>query len=388
MKKAVIVSAVRTAIGRYGSMLANFRSPELGAFAIQEAVKRAKLQASDIQEVIMGCVLTAGLGQAPARQAAIKAGIPVEVGALTINKVCGSGLKAVVLAAQAIKLDEAAFIVAGGMESMSNAPYLVPKARFGYRYGNGKLIDAMEFDGLWDIYNSFPMIETGNIIAERFKLTREEIDLYASRSYDLALASREKFKEEIVPIEVPQRKGDPILFDYDEGPRKSPPEALAKLRPAGKGPFVTAGNASQLSDGASALVVTSEEKAKEMGLPIMATIGEYVTSGTHPEWVMEAPIPGVRKLLEKTGFEIKDFDLIEHNEAFASASVAIQKEFSIPDDKFNVNGGAVALGHPIGCSGARILTTLLYEMKRRDSKRGLATICLGGGNAVSMIVER
>ncbi|MFX0092611.1 MAG: thiolase family protein [Candidatus Hodarchaeota archaeon] len=388
MRKAVIVSAVRTAIGRYGSMLASFRAPELGAIVIREVVKRATLEASDIQEVIMGNVLSAGLGQAPARQAAIRADIPVEVGALTINKVCGSGLKAVVLAAQAIKLGEADFIVAGGMESMSNAPYLVPKARFGYRMGDGKLIDAMQLDGLYDIYNNFAMVETGNIIAERFNLTREEVDAFASRSHDRALASREKFKEEIVPIEVPQRKKGPILFDYDEGPRKSPPEVLAKLRPVGKGSIVTAANASQLSDGASALVVTSEEKAKEKGLPILATIGDYVTSGTRPEWVMEAPIPGVRKLLERTGLTIKDFNLVEHNEAFASASVAIQKDLSIPDDIFNINGGAVALGHPIGCSGARILTTLLYEMKRRNDKRGLATICLGGGNAVSMIVER
>ncbi|MEW6069494.1 MAG: acetyl-CoA C-acetyltransferase [Candidatus Thermoplasmatota archaeon] len=388
----VITSAVRTALGRFEGSLRDFPVPQLGALVIKEALKRSNLAPEQVNEVIMGLVVSAGLGQNPARQAALGAGIPKNVGAITVNKVCGSGLKAVMLAAQSIKAKDAEIVVAGGMENMTRGPYLLDKARFGYRLGDGKFIDAMVYDGLWDVYNNFHMGVTGERIAERYKLTREEIDRFALRSHRLAAkATKEgKFKDEILPIEIPQKKAPPIVFDKDEGIREDTSmEALSKLRPAFKPDgLITAGNASQISDGASALVVMSSEKANELGLKPLVKIIGYHTSGVEPENVMEAPLPTVRELLAKTNFTIEDMDLIEHNEAFASASVVIQKEFNIPDDKFNVHGGAVALGHPIGASGARVLTTLIYALKDRNKKRGLATLCLGGGNAVAMIVER
>ena len=391
MKEIVILSAVRTAIGKFNGTLSNFPAQKLGAVAIKEAVKRAGVEPDAVEEVIMGNVVSAGLGQNPARQAMIHAGLPVGIGAVTVNKVCGSGLKSVMIAASSIKAGDADCIMAGGMENMNLAPYLLYNARYGYRLGEGKLVDAMVFDGLWDIYNDFHMGITGEIIAEKFNVTREEADKLALRSHQLAAkaTSEGKFKEEIVPVEVPQRKKDPIKFEIDEGVRADTSlEKLAKLKPAfKKDGLVTAGNASQISDGAGAVVVTSREKADELGCKPMAKIIDYNTGGLAPELVMEAPIPTVRALLEKTGFSMDDIDLFEHNEAFASASCAVQKELGVPDEKFNVHGGAVALGHPIGCSGTRVLITLMYALKQRGLKRGLAVLCLGGGNAVAMIVE-
>ncbi len=391
MKEAVIISAARTAIGRFNGTLSGFSAQKLGSFAIAEAVKRAGIEKDDVQEVLMGNVVSAGLGQNPARQAAIGAGIPVEAGATTVNKVCGSGLKTVMFAANSIKIGEYDTIVAGGMENMTRTPYVLDKARNGYRLGNGEIIDAMVNDGLWDAYNNFHMGLTGEIIAELYDLSREDVDKFALRSHQLAsIATQEgKFNDEIFPIEVPQRKGDPIVFKEDEGVRPDTTlETLGKLRPVfKKDGLVTAGNASQISDGASAAVVMSGEKAESMGLEPMAKITDYNTAGVVPEHVMKAPVPAMKELMKRNDLTIDDIDLIEHNEAFASASAAVQKEFDIPEDKFNVHGGAVALGHPIGCSGTRVLTTLLYAMKDRGAHRGLATLCLGGGNAVAMIVE-
>ncbi len=392
MTEVVIASAVRTAIGRFQGSFSKTPPQKLGGAVIAEAVRRAKVDPSQVQEVIMGNVLGAGLGQNPARQAAIEAGIPYEAGSMTINKVCGSGLKAICIAANSIKTGEYEIIVAGGMENMTRAPYILREARAGYRLNDGKLVDTMVYDGLWDAYNDFHMGNTGEIIAERFNLTREEIDAFAARSNQLSGKATEKgyFKDEILPIEIPQRKGDPIVMDKDEGVRPdSTAEGLARLKPVFReGGVVTAGNASQISDGASAVVVTTADKAAELGAEVLGKIVAYNTSGVEPAQVMYAPVPGVYKIMETTGFTMDDFDLVEHNEAFASASLAVQKEFSIPDEKFNVHGGAVALGHPIGCSGTRILTTLLYALKNKGGKRGLATICLGGGNGVTMVLER
>ncbi len=386
MNEVVIVSAVRTPIGKYLGSLKDIRAPKLGSLVIEEAVKRAGIEDEDVQEVLMGLVISAGLGQNPARQAALGAGIPVTSGATTINKVCGSGLKSIMMAANSIKAGEYDVIAAGGMENMSGAPHILRKARQGYRLGNGELVDAMVFDGLWEIYNDYHMGMTGERIAERFGLTREEIDSFAVRSHKLAHKATENgwFDHEIIPVE--HRRG---TLEEDEGIRAdSTVEKLSKLKPVfKKDGMVTAGNASQLSDGASAVVVMSGTKAESLGLEPMARIVDYHTSGVKPENIMEAPIPTTRELMERNDLSVDDIDLIEHNEAFASASVAVQQEFDIPEDKFNIHGGAVALGHPIGCSGARVLTTLLYAMKRRDAHRGLATLCLGGGNAVSMIVE-
>lgn len=391
MKEPVIISAVRTAIGKFNGTLKNMRATELGGIAVDEAIDRANIQKEDVEEVLMGNVLSAGLGQNPARQAQLNAGVPVEAGATTVNKVCGSGLKTVMMAANSIKAEEYDTIVAGGMESMTNGPYLLKKARSGYRLGNGELVDAMVFDGLWDIHNDFHMGLTGERVAEHYDLSREEIDGFALRSHKLADKATKagKFEEEIVPIEVPQRRGDPIVFKEDEGIRSdTTTESLSKLRPAfKKDGVVTAGNASQISDGASAVVVMDKAKAEENGIKPMARIIDYVTSGVKPADVMEAPVPGIREILKRNDLTIDDIDVIEHNEAFASASLAIQKEFDIPDDRFNVHGGAVALGHPIGCSGARVLTTLIYAMKQKDAERGLISVCLGGGNAVTMIIE-
>ena len=392
MEEVVIISGVRVAQGKFGGALKDFSAPRLGGMVIKEAVKRAGIQPKDVDEVIMGNVVSAGLGQNVARQAAIHAGIPYEVGALHVDKVCGSSLKSVVLAAQAIKAGDANCIVAGGMESMSNAPYLLDKARFGYRLFNGEIIDAMVNDGLWDIYNNFHMGMTGEVIAEKYDISRDDCDEFSAWSHQKATEATENgsFKEEILPIEIPQKKGEPIIFDKDEGIRpNTTKEKLGKLKPFfKKDGIITAGNASQITDGAAAVVVMSKKKASELGLEPLGTIIDYNTSGVKPEYVMEAPIPGVKKLLKKTGFTIDDIDLVEHNEAFSSASVAVMRELDIPKEKFNVHGGAVALGHPIGASGARILVTLLYAMKQYKKHRGLATICLGGGNAVNMIVER
>jgi acetyl-CoA C-acetyltransferase len=392
MNEAVIVSAVRTAQGKFDGALKSYSAPELGGIVIKEAVKRGHLQPQDINEVIMGNVVSAGLGQNVARQAAIAAGIPYEVGCFHIDKVCGSSLKAVVLATQAIKLGDADCLIAGGMESMTNCPYLLDKARFGYRIFDGKIIDAMVHDGLWDAYNNFHIGMTGEIVAEKYHISREACDELAFGSHQKAAKATEtgKFKDEIVPIEIKQKKGPPVMFSTDEGIRKNTTrEGLAGLKPFFKeGGVITAGNASQITDGASAVVIMTKEKAKKENHDILGTIKGYNTVGVKPEYVMEAPIPGVTKLFKSMNLSIDDIDLVEHNEAFSSASAALIQELGIPQEKFNVHGGAIALGHPIGSSGTRILVTLLHEMKQYKKHRGLATICLGGGHAVSMIVER
>ena len=392
MKDVVIVSGARTPQGKFAGALKGFQAPQLGGIVIKEAVKRAGIKPKDVDEVIMGCVVSAGLGQNVARQAAINAGIPYEVGALHVDKVCGSSLKAVVLAAQAIKCGDADIVVAGGMESMTNVPYALPKARFGYRMFDGKIKDLMVYDGLWDVYNDFHMGNTGEVIAERHNISREDCDKFALWSHQKAAKATEdgSFKDEIIPVEIPQKKGEPVVFDKDEGIRPDTTlEKLAKLPPFfKKDGVVTAGNASQITDGASAVVVMSKEKAEKLGIEPLATIKGYNTSGVEPAYVMGAPIPGVKKLLKDMKLSIDDIDLVEHNEAFSSASVAIMREFDIPKEKFNVHGGAVAIGHPIGSSGSRILITLMYAMKKYKKHRGLATICLGGGNAVQMIIER
>jgi len=392
MKDVVIVAGVRTAQGKFAGALKGFSAPQLGGIVIKEVVKRAGIESKDVEEVIMGNVVSAGLGQNVARQAAINAGIPYEVGALHVDKVCGSSLKAVVLAAQAIKCDDAEVIVAGGMESMTNCPYSLPKGRFGYRMFDGKITDLMVNDGLWDIYNNYHMGNTGEVIAEKFKLKREEIDEFAMKSHLKAAKATEegKFKDEILPIEIKPKKADPFTFEKDEGIRANTTmEKLAKLPTVfKKDGVVTAGNASQITDGASAVVVMSADKAKEIGAKPIVTIRDYNTAGVKPELVMYAPVPGVKALLKKTKLKTDDIDLVEHNEAFSSASLAVMKEFGFTHDMFNVHGGAVAIGHPIGSSGSRILITLMNAMKQQNKHRGLATICLGGGNAVSMIVER
>jgi acetyl-CoA C-acetyltransferase len=392
MKEIVIVSGARIAQGKFAGALKSFSAPQLGSIAIKEAIKRAGLEPKDVNEVIMGNVVSAGLNQNVARQAAIAAGIPYEIPAFHVDKVCGSSLKAVVLAAQAIKCDDAEIVVAGGMESMTNCPYILDKARFGYRLFDGKLIDSMVNDGLWDVYNKFHMGMTGEIIADKYNITREDCDRFAAWSHEKAAKATDegKYKEEIAPVEIKQKKGDSIIFDKDEGIRKdSTVEILAKLKPVFKeGGVVTAGNASQITDGGSAVVVMSKEKAKTLGITPLATIKGYNSSGVRPDFVMEAPIPGVKNLFKKMDLSIDDIDLIEHNEAFSSASIAVMKELKIPKEKFNVHGGAVALGHPIGCSGSRILITLMHALKQYKKTRGLATICLGGGNAVSMVIER
>lgn len=388
MREVVIVSACRTPIGKFSGAFKNIDAPKIGRIVVEEAVKRSKVKPEEIDEVILGNVLSAGLGQNPARQAMIAAKLPYEIPALTINKVCGSGLKAVALAADTIKAGNADVIVAGGMENMTRAPYLLKKARFGYRLFNGKVIDAMVHDGLWDIYNDFHMGNTGDLIAKKYAVTRKEMDMWALGSHQKAAkaTSDGKFKDEMISVKLPMDEGEIAM---DEGIREDTSyEKLAKLKPFFKeDAFVTAGNASQISDGASALVVMAKEKAKEIGIKPFVSIRGYSVSGVEPEWVMEAPIPAVRMLLKKTKLKIEDVDLFEHNEAFASATVAVAKELKIPHEKLNVHGGAVALGHPIGCSGARVLTTLIYAMNDRKAKRGLATLCLGGGNAIAMIIE-
>ncbi len=392
MKQAVIISAARSAIGKFQGSLKNFSAPELGALAVRAALERAQLDPNQIDEVIMGCVLQAGLGQNPARQAALKAALPNTVAALTLNKVCGSGLKAVMLAAQAIACGDAEIIVAGGMESMTNAPYLLTKAREGYRIGNGELIDSLVHDGLWCAFDQWHMGETGEVVAERYQITRTMQDDFAYNSHRKAIAAIEagRFQDEIFPIHIPQRKGDPLVFATDEGPRaESSVESLSKLKPAFRQDgTVTAGNASQINDGAAALVVTSEEKAKALGIEPLARITAQATSGIEPKLVMMAPVEATRKVAAKAGWNLQDVDLFEFNEAFSSQSVALTNVLELNPERINVNGGAVALGHPIGASGARVLTTLLFEMQRREAHRGIASLCLGGGNAVALAVER
>ncbi len=391
MKEAVIVSATRTPVGKFGGGLKDLSAPKIGAIAVREAVRRAKLEPKDVEECIMGNVISAGLGQNPARQAALWGGLTDEIAALTINKVCGSGLKAVMLAADAVLAGKERVIVAGGMESMTNAPYLLEKARFGYKLFDSSLIDAMVRDGLWEVYNNFHMGNTGEIVAERNGITRADADKFALWSHQKSVKAIKSgaFKDEIVHVELPSKK-EISIFSQDEGPREDTTlEALAKLKPVFKNDgILTAGNSSGINDGASALVVMDSDLAKEKGMKPMVRVVDYVTSGVKPELLMEAPIHAVRKLLQRNGLEVKDIDLWEHNEAFSTASVATMRVLGIPESKFNVNGGAVALGHPIGCSGARVLTTLIYAMHAHDAKRGLATLCLGGGNAVAMLVER
>ena len=390
-RDAYIVSACRTAIGEFLGGLSSMTAPQLGAVAIKEAVHRAGIKPDQVEEVLMGNVVQAGVGQAPARQAMIHAGIPNTVGAVTINKVCGSGLKAVMLAAQAIKAGDGDIFVAGGMESMSNAPYYLPKARVGYRLGNGELVDAVIADGLWDSFNNFHMGSAAEHIARKFHVTREDQDRFSADSHKKAVKAQQEglFKDEIVPVMIPQKKGEPKCFCLDERPRPdTTAESLAKLRPAfEKEGTVTAGNAPGLNDGASAVVVMSEKAMKATGAKPMARINGYSTGGTAPEMVFYAPVVAVRKLAERLGRKTNAWDLIEANEAFAAQAIVDAKELEWDPAKLNVRGGAVALGHPIGASGARILTTLLYTMRDTKAKTGLATLCLGGGNAVAMSVE-
>jgi acetyl-CoA C-acetyltransferase len=392
MENPVIVSAVRTPIGKFLGTLAAVPAQRLGAAAVKEAVVRAGLKPEQIDEVIMGNVVGAGLGQNPARQAAIFGGIPDTVPAMTVNKVCGSSLKAVVLAAQAIKCGDADIVVAGGMESMSNAPYLIKNARGGFRMGNQTVYDAMIHDGLWDAYNDYHMGNTGEVVAERWNVTREEQDAWAVGSHKKAIAAIDAgmFKREIVAIEIPSKKGDPIRFDTDESPRRETTiEALRALKPAfKKDGTVTAGNAPGVNDGASALVVMSKAAAKRLGIKPRAEIVAYASSGLAPELVMMAPEKAVRMLWEKTGWTPDGVDLYEFNEAFAVQQVALQRVLGLNPAKHNVRGGAVALGHPIGASGARILTTLLHALEDRNEEKGIAALCLGGGNAVGMAIRR
>ncbi len=392
METVVIVSAVRTPIGRFLGSLKDVPAVRLGSLVVAEALRRASLDPGEVDEVILGNVVSAGLGQNPARQAALGAGLPDTVAALTINKVCGSGLKSVVLGAQAVALGDARFVVAGGMESMSNAPYLLQGARTGLRLGHGKMLDAMIHDGLWDAYEDYHMGNTGEVVAQEYGITRQAQDEWALSSHRKALAAIEagKFQAETIAVEVPQRKGDPVLFEVDESPRAdSTLEALSKLRPAfRKDGTVTAGNAPGVNDGAAALVVTSAAEAQRRSLQPLARIVAYATSGIAPRLVMMAPERAVRMVLDKTGWSMDEVDLFEFNEAFAVQQCALVQELKMDAARVNVHGGAVALGHPIGASGARVLTTLLYALQDRGLKRGIAALCLGGGNAVAMAVER
>jgi len=391
LRDVFIVSAARTAIGSFLGTIKDFKAPELGGLAIKEAVKRAGISGGDVEEVIMGNVVSGGLGQAPAKQAAVKGGIPYTVSCFAVNKVCGSALKAVVLAAHAIWLEEKEIIVAGGMESMSQAPHLLWGAREGVKFGDLKIKDSMILDGLWCAFDDHHMGNTGEVIAEKFGAAREEQDVYASSSHQKAIHAIERgyFKDEIFPVEVPQRKGDPVIFEIDEGPRKDATlEKLTKLRPVfKKDGTVTAGNASSLNDGAAAVVVASEEAVKDKNMQPMAQILGATTNGVEPSMVMYAPKGAIEKLLANVGWKIEDVELFEINEAFSSQLVVLIKELGLDREKVNVHGGAVALGHPIGATGARILTTLIYALKHRGLKKGIASLCLGGGDAVAMAVE-
>jgi acetyl-CoA C-acetyltransferase len=390
VEQAVIVSACRTPIGKFGKSLADIHPSRLGATAVRGAIERAGIEPKDVDEVLVGNVISAGLGQNVARQVAIYSGVPVHVGSTSINMVCGSGLKSVMLASQAIRAGDREVVVAGGTESMSGAPYLARGIRWGKKYGDAKLEDAMIIDGLWDVYNGFHMGLTGERVAKKYGVTRAEADEYAFESHRKAASATEagRFDDEMVAVET--RTGGKVDFATDECIRGDTTlEKLAGLRPAfAPDGILTAGNSSQLSDGASALVLTSEGYAKKEGLEPLAKVLAYEEGGSSPEDVMEAPIPTVRSLLQRTGLSMDDIDLVEYNEAYSTSSIVVKRELKAPDDRFNVNGGAVALGHPIGCSGARILTTLVYEMKRARRRRGLATLCLGGGNALAMIIER
>lgn len=391
MREVVITSAVRTPNGSFNGTLAQVGATKLGAIAIEEAIRRSNIEKAQVNEVIMGLVLPCGYGQNPAKQAAVQAGLPWDVGCITINKVCGSALKAVMLAAQAIQTGDADIIVAGGMENMSTAPYYLEKARFGYRMGPGVIQDHMVHDGLWDIVNDFHMGISNELCSEKYTISREDQDRYAHRSYSVALKSIKegKFIDEIVPVSVPQRKGEPILFSIDECPRETTYEMLSKMPGAfKKGGVTTAGNASTISDGASAVVLMAKEKARELGCTILATIGAQASAGLDMKYVLVAPILAIPKVLKKEGIGIKDVDIFEINEAFAGSTLAVIRELGIDMDKVNINGGSVALGHPIGSSGTRVLTTMLHEMKRANKAIGLATLCLGGGEAVALIVKR
>ena len=391
LDEAVIISATRTPVGKFLGSLKGFTAPELGAIVVRESVKRAGIKPEEVDEVIMGCVIQAGLGQNPARQAALRGGLSPSVAAVTVNKVCGSGLKAVMMAAQAVKLGDSEMVVAGGMESMSNAPYLLPKAREGYRLGNGELVDSMINDGLWCAFENYHMGCTGEVVAEEYSVGRAEQDEFAASSHRKAAAAIKagKFKDEIVAVEIPQKKGPAIVFDTDETVREDTSvEVLGKLKPAFKKEgTVTAGNAPSVNDGASAVVVTSLRRAQQMGVQPMARIVAQAVAGVEPKYVMMAPVEAVRKLFKKTGWSASEVDLIELNEAFSVAALAVTRELGLDPERVNVNGGAVALGHAIGQSGSRLLTSILYELKRRNAHRGVVALCLGGGNAVAMAVE-
>ena len=391
MREAVIVSAVRTPLGSFNGSLGNIGATQLGAIVIEEAVKRAGIEKNAVDEAIMGLVLPCGYGQNPAKQAAVKAQMPWEVECITVNKVCGSALKSVMLAAQAIQVGDADVIVAGGMENMTMAPYYLEKARFGFRMGSGTLQDHMVHDGLWDIVNDFHMGISNDLCSEKYGVSREDQDRYAAESYRRTLESINsgRFKDEIVSVSIPQRKGDPLAFSQDECPRETSYELMAKMKPAfQKDGFGTAGNASIISDGAAAVVVMSREKAEELGCSILATIGAQASAGLDMKYVLVAPILAIPKCLEKEGISIDDVDLFEINEAFSGSTIAVMRELGLNPANVNVNGGSVALGHPIGASGCRVLVTLLHEMIKQDKKTGLASLCLGGGEAVALIVKR
>ncbi len=391
MKEAVIVSAVRTPLGSFNGSLAGIGATDLGAIVIEEAVRRAGIEKTEVNEILMGQVLPCGYGQNPAKQAAVKAGMPWEAECITVNKVCGSALKTVMLAAQAIQVGDADVVVAGGMENMSMAPYYLEKARFGYRMGPGKLQDSMIHDGLWDIVNDFHMGISNELCSERYAVSREDQDRYAAESYRRALESIDsgRFEDQIVPVSIPQRKGAPKIFDRDECVRETTYDDLAKMKPAFKQEgFGTAGNASIISDGAAAVVVMSREKAEALGCTVMATVGAQASYGIDMQYVLVAPIWAIPKCLKKEGIGIGEVDLFEVNEAFSGSTVSVMKELGLNAEKTNINGGSVSLGHPIGASGCRVLVTLLHELIRQDKQTGLASLCLGGGEAVAMVVKR
>ncbi|AKX55837.1 acetyl-CoA acetyltransferase [Thiopseudomonas alkaliphila] len=392
MREVVIVAAKRTAIGAFQGSLANVSAPDLGAAVIRDLLAETKVAAEQVDEVILGQVLTAASGQNPARQSVIKAGMPVQVPAFTLNKVCGSGLKALHLATQAIRCGDAEIIIAGGQENMSLSPYVLPKARTGLRMGHAQMVDSMIEDGLWDAFNNYHMGITAENLVEKYGLTREEQDAFAAASQQKAAAAVEAgvFADEITPVEIPQRKGDPVVFAKDEQPRAgTTAESLAKLRPAfKKDGSVTAGNASTLNDGAAAVMLMSKEKAQELGLPVLATIKAYANAGVDPAIMGIGPVDATKRCLAKAGWALNDLDLVEANEAFAAQALSVNKELGWDTSKVNVNGGAIALGHPIGASGCRVLVSLVHEMVRRDAKKGLATLCIGGGQGVALAIER
>jgi len=392
MRNVVIVAAGRTAVGSFGGSLSKISAVDMGATVLKELLEKTGLATTSVDEVIMGQVLTAGCGQNPARQTAIKAGLDVSTPAITINKVCGSGLKAVQMATQAIMLGDADIVIAGGQESMSQAPHVLPNSRNGQRMGNWNMVDTMINDGLWDAFNDYHMGITAENIAEKYTITKEQQDQFALASQQKAQAAIEsgRFEDEIIPFAIPQRKGDPVIFAEDENPRLNASiEGIAKMRPAfKKDGTVSAANASSLNDGAAAVILCNEEKAKELGLPILATIKSYANAGVDPSIMGTGPIPASRRCLEKSGWDAADLDLIEANEAFAVQALSVNKEMGWDTEKVNVNGGAIALGHPIGASGCRVLVTLVHEMIKRDAKKGLATLCIGGGMGVALAVER